>query len=45
MQFFMKDYDKALATYQAGLVHDPDSEELKGAHSSIPQLLQSAKCG
>ena len=31
VQFFMKDYDKALATYQAGLVHDPDSEELKGA--------------
>ena len=31
VQFFMKDYDKALATYQAGLVHDADSEELKGA--------------
>ena len=31
VQFFMKDYDKALATYQAGLVHDPESEELKGA--------------
>jgi tetratricopeptide (TPR) repeat protein len=31
VQFFMKDYDKALATYQAGLTHDPDSEELKGA--------------
>jgi len=34
VQFFMKDYDKAMATYQAGLVHDPDSEELKGAPRS-----------
>ncbi len=33
VQFFMKDYDKALATYQAGLTHDPDSDELKGART------------
>ena len=25
----MKEYDKALATYEAGLAHDPDSAELK----------------
>lgn len=31
VQFFMKDHEKALATYQAGLAFDPDNEELKGA--------------
>jgi stress-induced-phosphoprotein 1 len=25
----MKEYDKALATYEAGLKHDPDNAELK----------------
>lgn len=29
LQFFMKEYDKALATYEAGLAHDPESAELK----------------
>eukprot|EP00887_Chlorella_sp_A99_P005251 scaffold1.g5251.t1 len=29
LQFFMKDYDKAMETYQEGLKHDPDSAELK----------------
>ena len=28
LQFFMREYDKALATYEAGLKHDADSEEL-----------------
>lgn len=27
-QFLMKDYDKALETYQAGLKHDPNNQEL-----------------
>lgn len=27
-QFLMKDYDKALETYQAGLKHDPHNQEL-----------------
>ncbi len=36
VQFFMKDYDKALATYQAGLAHDPDSDELKSAQAALP---------
>ena len=44
VQFFMKDYDKALATYQAGLAHDADSEELKGAPASSPLVLGRA-CG
>ena len=39
VQFFMKDYDKALATYQAGLVHDPDSDELKdGVTRCVEQI-------
>ena len=29
LQFFMKEYDKALETYEAGLTHDPDNSELK----------------
>ncbi|KAG1672511.1 hypothetical protein FOA52_002820 [Chlamydomonas sp. UWO 241] len=29
LQFFMKEYDKAIATYQIGLGHDPENAELK----------------
>lgn len=29
LQYFMKEYDKAVATYEAGLKHDPDNAELK----------------
>lgn len=29
LQYFMKEYDKALATYEAGLKHEPDNQELK----------------
>eukprot|EP00775_Hariotina_reticulata_P012626 gene12626-12756_t len=29
LQYFMKEYDKAIATYEAGLKHDPDNAELK----------------
>ena len=28
IQFFMKEYDKALETYQEGLKHDPQNQEL-----------------
>ena len=28
IQFFMKEYDKAMETYQAGLKHDPNNQEL-----------------
>ena len=28
VQFFMKEYDKALETYQEGLKHDPRNQEL-----------------
>lgn len=33
VQFFMREYEKALATYQTGLEHDPENEELKGARA------------
>jgi hypothetical protein len=29
LQYFMKDYEKALATYEAGLKQEPDNQELK----------------
>ena len=29
LQFFMKEYDKAMETYEAGLKHDPENTELK----------------
>ncbi|GAB4817982.1 hypothetical protein N2152v2_005028 [Parachlorella kessleri] len=29
LQYFMKEYDKAMTTYEEGLRHDPDSAELK----------------
>lgn len=29
LQFFMKEYDKAMETYEAGLKHDPENAELK----------------
>lgn len=28
VQFFMKEYDKAMETYQEGLKHDPNNQEL-----------------
>lgn len=28
VQFFMKEYDKAMETYQEGLKHDPRNQEL-----------------
>ena len=29
LQFFMKEYEKAAETYEAGLQHDPNNPELK----------------
>ena len=38
-QFFMKEYEKAMATYQQGLDRDPDNEELKSAmHRCVDQI-------
>jgi hypothetical protein len=38
LQLFMKEYDKAMATYEAGLKHEPDNVELKGG---IMRCLQA----
>ncbi|CAD6250089.1 unnamed protein product [Miscanthus lutarioriparius] len=39
IQFFMKEYDKAMETYQAGLKHDPNNQELlDGVRRCIEQI-------
>eukprot|EP00882_Tetradesmus_deserticola_P003191 GHRQ01003382.1.p1 GENE.GHRQ01003382.1~~GHRQ01003382.1.p1 ORF type:complete len:345 (+),score=190.36 GHRQ01003382.1:139-1173(+) len=38
LQFFMKDFEKAMATYEAGLKHEPDNAELK---EGIMRCLQA----
>ncbi|KAH7659512.1 stress-induced-phosphoprotein 1 [Dioscorea alata] len=39
IQFFMKEYDKALETYQEGLKHDPNNQELvDGVRRCIEQI-------
>ncbi|WOL00082.1 hsp70-Hsp90 organizing protein [Canna indica] len=39
IQFFMKEYDKALETYQEGLKHDPNNQELMdGIRSCVEQI-------
>mmetsp|Transcript_69186 Transcript_69186/g.218860 ORF Transcript_69186/g.218860 Transcript_69186/m.218860 type:complete len:297 (+) Transcript_69186:125-1015(+) len=44
VQFFMKEYDKAMETYQAGLAKDPESDELKdGIQRCIQQLNRVAR--
>lgn len=39
LQYFMKEYDKAMATYEAGLKHDPDNQELKDGIMSCLQAI------
>ncbi|XP_068650142.1 hsp70-Hsp90 organizing protein 3-like [Aristolochia californica] len=42
VQFFMKEYDKALETYQEGLKHDPHNQELTdGVRRCIEQINKS----
>ncbi|CAA7403622.1 unnamed protein product [Spirodela intermedia] len=39
VQFFMKEYDKALETYQEGLKHDPSNQELlDGVRRCVEQI-------
>ncbi|GLT47206.1 hypothetical protein SLA2020_209170 [Shorea laevis] len=39
VQFFMKEYDKALETYQEGLKHDPNNQELlDGVRRCVDQI-------
>ncbi|OAY56658.1 hsp70-Hsp90 organizing protein 3 [Manihot esculenta] len=44
IQFFMKEYDKALETYQAGLKHDPQNQELlDGVRRCVEQLNKASR--
>lgn len=44
LQFFMKEYDKALATYQAGLEHDPANAELKEGIARCFEAINKVRC-
>ena len=41
LQFFMKDFDKALETYRAGLAVEPDSAELKEGMARCVSAIRS----
>ncbi|KAI3756512.1 hypothetical protein L1987_56333 [Smallanthus sonchifolius] len=44
VQFFMKEFDKALETYQEGLKHDPQNPELlEGVRSCIQQINRASR--
>ncbi|XP_044477178.1 hsp70-Hsp90 organizing protein 3-like [Mangifera indica] len=43
-QFFMKEYDKALETYQEGLKHDPENQELlDGMRRCVQQINKAGR--
>ena len=39
LQFFMKEYEKALETYDTGLKHDPTNSELKEGRQRTMQAV------
>ncbi|KAH1089680.1 hypothetical protein J1N35_016937 [Gossypium stocksii] len=44
VQFFMKEYDKALETYQEGLKHDPNNQELlDGVRRCVEQINRATR--
>ncbi|XP_041991501.1 hsp70-Hsp90 organizing protein 3-like [Salvia splendens] len=44
IQFFMKEYDKALETYQEGLKHDPNNQELlDGIRRCVQQINKASR--
>nr|GFA03661.1 hypothetical protein [Tanacetum cinerariifolium] len=44
IQFFMKEFDKALETYQEGLKHDPQNPELlEGVRSCVKQINRASR--
>uniref|UniRef100_A0A5B6YNA3 Putative Heat shock protein STI n=1 Tax=Davidia involucrata TaxID=16924 RepID=A0A5B6YNA3_DAVIN len=44
VQFFMKEYDKALETYQEGLKHDPHNQELlDGVRRCVEQINKASR--
>lgn len=44
VQFFMKEYDKALETYQEGLKHDSNNQEMLDGIRRYWVMLHSAIC-
>ncbi|RYR59897.1 hypothetical protein Ahy_A05g025844 isoform C [Arachis hypogaea] len=45
VQFFMKEYDKALETYKEGLKHDPNNQELLDGIGRCVQQINKASRG
>jgi len=45
VQFFMKEYDKAMETYKEGLTQDPESQELKDGLARCVQKIQMGNAG
>ncbi|KAK7307803.1 hypothetical protein VNO77_41182 [Canavalia gladiata] len=45
VQFFMKEYDKALETYREGLKHDPNNQELLDGMGRCIQQINKASRG
>jgi hypothetical protein len=43
LQFFMKEYDAALETYEAGLARDPDNAELKEGIARCFEAINKAR--
>ncbi|KAI3468895.1 hypothetical protein Pfo_025558 [Paulownia fortunei] len=44
IQFFMKEYEKALETYQVGLKHDPQNQELlDGVRRCVEQINKASR--
>ena len=45
LQFFMKEYEKALETYDTGLKHDPANSELKEGRQRTMQAIAQVRPG
>ena len=45
LQFFMKEYNKAMQTYEEGLKHDPENNELKEGLRRCIQAINSMNSG
>ena len=45
LQFFMKEYEKATATYEAGLQHDPENAELKDGIARCMEAVNKVSPG
>ena len=43
LQFFMKEYDAAMETYEAGLARDPDNGELKEGVARCWEAINKAR--